>query len=696
MHLTGYVGLLFSLLAFLSLAGFAGFAAWGRRDSALPFLEKGQLVAAGGVLFSTAILMVGLTSRDYSFKYVYDNVDNALSFVYTLTALWGGREGSLLFWEVIIAVSGMIFVSTPGYKSLATDTKLFFWMFFLSIQGFFLFLLTGWSNPFIEVIPAPHDGRGLNPLLRNPGMIFHPPLLFLGFALYAIPASAALAASIAGETKSWLTVVRNWNILSWIFLTAGIVLGGWWSYMELGWGGYWAWDPVENASLIPWFAGTAVLHTGIIETRRNALQRTNVFLMSLTFLLCIFSTYLTRSGVIDSLHTFGESGVAQPLFWSMVSWLAVTLMVVFLSERLTHRTLSDFLSRQGMLVIAAWFLLALGMVVAMGTMWPVISQMWTDKPLGLDANFYNRVCLPFMSFLVLIFCYCPWLGWKGGIRDKRGFYGVTGVLLAAFAMLYLSGMTNVLAALTASASVAAMAGIAMLFLFNPALRKSRHSWGAYGIHLGLVLLALGVAFSGPYKVESEFMLAKGESVVIDDYTVTFTDLVQDGNVGDIKLRATATLEIREDGQLVGVMLPEKRIYKKLRAAAVRRGQHHPRSGRRAVRDFARPDRGRQGEFQGQRQPAGQLDMDRRHPHVRGRLPAPAAHAASGGGPVDEGDRRTCAEREAGGQILRQQARVQGSDLRGGAGRDHARGRSERSGQVHAHAHHGRSVQTLGR
>ena len=144
---------------------------------------------------------------------------------------------------------------------------------------------------------------------------------------------------------------RNWNILSWIFLTAGIVLGGWWSYMELGWGGYWAWDPWKTLPLIPWFAGTAVLHTAVIETRRNALQRTNVFLMSLTFLLCIFSTYLTRSGVIDSLHTFGESGVAQPLFWAMVGWLAVTLMVVFLSERLTYRTLSDFLSRQGMLVM---------------------------------------------------------------------------------------------------------------------------------------------------------------------------------------------------------------------------------------------------------------------------------------------------------------------------------------------------------
>lgn len=561
MHLTGYVGLLFSLLAFLSLSGVSGIAAWSRREAALPFIERGQLIAAGGVLFSTVILLIGLTTRDYSFKYVYANVDNALSFVYTLTALWGGREGSLLFWEVITAVSGMIFVVTPGYKSLSSDTKLFFWMLFLAVQGFFLFLLTAWSNPFIEIIPAPHDGRGLNPLLRNPGMIFHPPLLFLGFALYAIPACAALAASIAGEAKSWIQVTRNWNVLSWIFLTAGIILGGWWSYMELGWGGYWAWDPVENASLIPWFAGTAVLHTAIIETRRNALQRTNVFLMSLTFLLCIFSTYLTRSGVIESLHTFGESGVSEPLFWAMAGLLAVTLMAVFLSERPTHRTLSDFLSRQGMLVIVAWFLLALGMVVTLGTMWPVISQFWIDKPLGLDAHFYNRVCLPFMSLLVLLFCYCPWLGWKGGIRDRRGFFTVSAVLAVAFVALYLSGMTNPVAALTAASAVAAVVSIVLLFVFNPYMRTSRRDWGAYGIHLGLVLLALGIAFSGPYKVEREFVLARGESAVIDDYTVTFTELVQDGDVGDIKVRATATLKVFKEGRLIGTMLPDKRIYK---------------------------------------------------------------------------------------------------------------------------------------
>ncbi|MBU4244240.1 MAG: heme lyase CcmF/NrfE family subunit, partial [Proteobacteria bacterium] len=159
MHLTGYVALLFSLLAFLFLAAWAGFAAWNRKDEALVLIERGQLLAAGGVVFSSLLLLVALVTRDYSFSYVYDTVDNALSFVYTLTAFWGGREGSLLFWELLIALSGVVFVYTPGYKTLAPRTRLFFWMFFLTVQGFFLLLLTGWSNPFIEIIPAPGDGR---------------------------------------------------------------------------------------------------------------------------------------------------------------------------------------------------------------------------------------------------------------------------------------------------------------------------------------------------------------------------------------------------------------------------------------------------------------------------------------------------------------------------------------------------------
>lgn len=560
MQLTAYIGLLFALLVCLFTAGAAAWAAWSDRDDVIPFVEYGNIGAAMGVVFSSLILLMALAARNYSFLYVYEQVDNTLSFVYTLTAFWGGREGSLLFWELIIAVSGVIYLYSPSYKALSPRTKMFFWAIFMLIQAFFLLLLTSWSNPFITLMPGPADGKGLNPLLRNPGMIFHPPLLFMGFAGYTIPAACAMAASIAGEEKSWVKLTRNWNIVAWIFLTGGIILGAWWSYMELGWGGYWAWDPVENASLIPWFSGTAFLHTAIIEQRRGALQRTNVFLMGLTFLLCIFSTYLTRSGVIESLHTFGGSPVALPLVMGMAAGLALTLVCTFMGEQHVKRTLSDFMSRQGLLVAAAWAFLAVGFVVTLGTMWPVISRIWSAESVGLDQNFYNRVCLPFMSLLVFAFAFCPWLGWRGGIRNKRGLFCSVGAFVGAAVVLVASGITKPLAVFAAASAIAACFTILMLFVFYPNMRVSRQAWGQYGIHLGLALLALGIAFSGPYKVEKEVLLAEGESVQIKNYTLTFHGSKQDATP-EFRARLTGTLEVFRDGESIGVLLPEKRIYR---------------------------------------------------------------------------------------------------------------------------------------
>ena len=346
------------------------------------------------------------------------------------------------------------------------------------------------------MIPAPIDGRGLNPLLRNPGMIFHPPLLFLGFAGYAVPAAAAWPRPSRASKNPGSRSAATGTLLSWVFLTAGIVLGGWWSYMELGWGGYWAWDPVENASLIPWFAGTAVLHTAIIEARRNALQRTNVFLMSLTFILCVFSTYLTRSGVIDSLHTFGESAVGQPLFWGQVVMLAVTFMVVFLSER-PHPPFPVRLpeppghaGHHGLVPARAGHGRVPGHHVAG-------HQPHLDRPgLGPGCQLLqprlpavpDRARDPVLLLSVARV--------EGRHPRPRGFFGVLGVFAAALAGFLAMGITKPLAALAASAAVGAMASIVLLFVLYPALRKARHNWGVYGIHLGLALMALGIAFSG--------------------------------------------------------------------------------------------------------------------------------------------------------------------------------------------------------
>ncbi len=559
MQLFANLMLLIALLAALGAGAYACLSLVTGKRNVLALIDRANIGVAGFVSLASIIMTIALVNRNYSFKYVYEYVDNTLPIFYTLTAFWAGADGSLLFWMLSIAIMGVIFSRLQLFKEFSEKTRLYYWLFYMIIQAFFLLLLTCWSNPFMELVPTPADGRGLNPLLRNPGMIFHPPLLFLGYAGFTSPAALALAAFISGELKSWVSFCRNWNILSWIFLTAGIVLGCWWSYMELGWGGYWAWDPVENASLIPWLSASAFMHTAIIQIKRNALQRTNVFLMALTLLLCIFATYLVRSGVVQSLHAYGENGVGLPLLLFMLSNLALIGLVLLAGPKVEGKTLSSLNSRQGLLVIAAWAFLGLGLVVGLGTMWPVISKTWSANPVGLDAKFYNRVCLPLFSLLILIFTVCPWFDWKEGVRDKRGLMLTGGAFVGGGIISYVCGLHNPLALITSAASIASLVGIIGLFIFMPQMRRVTSTIGVYGLHFGVALMFLGVAWSGPNKVEQEFVVKQGESVQLGSYTMTFKKMVE-GQTPEMA-KIAAIIDVTENGKPVGLLSPERRLYR---------------------------------------------------------------------------------------------------------------------------------------
>jgi cytochrome c-type biogenesis protein CcmF len=559
MHLVGYFCLLAAMLASLVMAGAALFAAWGDRPELARFCEKGQLAAAALMTLASGVLLKALVARDFSFQYVASYTDSLLPMFYTVTAFWAGQAGSMLFWAWCVALMGVVFMGTRAYDGLAPSTRAWYWLLFLSVQAFFLVLLTGPANPFLTLSPAAVEGTGLNPLLRNPGMIFHPPLLFLGYAGFTIPACLGLASWAAAEPTPWLGAGRPWALVSWVFLTAGIVLGGWWSYMELGWGGYWAWDPVENASLIPWLSATAFLHTALIEDRRGALQRTNLFLMALTLLLCFFATYLVRSGVIDSLHAFGSGGMDVPLVSFLLLGLGASILALYAGEQPGARQLSGLASRQGLLVMAVWLLLAIGGVVMLGTMWPVISKLWSANPVGLGEKFYNKVCLPLFGLLALLLAVCPWLGWKGGIRHAKWFYVVAGVFLGAAGMLFAQGVRLPLPLLAGAAALAVAAGTVALLAADPAVRASRPSWGALGTHLGLALVILGVAVSGPYKVETEATLGKGQPVHLGGYILTLTDSKQTSSPAMAVFEAR--IKVEKDGKPVGELTPERRMYR---------------------------------------------------------------------------------------------------------------------------------------
>ncbi len=565
MHIFAYVCLLAAMLACVLLAAHAAWAAWRGQAAAVTVMERGQLVITGLTTVSSIVLLIFLVQQNYSINYVADYTDTLLPMFYRVTAFWAGQAGSLLFWLWVMALFGCFFLLSPSYRTLSEETKRWHWILFLTLQAFFLLLLTAWSNPFLQTLPAPADGRGLNPLLQHPGMIFHPPLLFLGYAGFAIPGCLGLAQRLAGDPAAkgmlWIHASRNVTLLAWLFLTSGIILGGWWSYMELGWGGYWAWDPVENASLIPWFAGTAFLHTGVLARRRGALPRTNVFLASLALFMSIFATYLVRSGVIDSLHAFGDGGVGTPLMLFILGGLALTSVAAF-GPKGEGAPLAGPTSREGLLFMTTWLLLILGAVIIVGTMWPVISNLWSENPEGLTQGFYNRVCLPFFVLIGLFLTVCPFVGWKGGVARPRALAGVAGVFVGAAVLLGTTGVTIPLALIGAAAGVAIVAGAILLLATDTTVRKRLTAWSAYGVHLSLGLMFLGVAFSGPYKMEEEVFLGKGESVIIKGYEFTLQELTQGERPNMIYLRGD--ILVTREGETIGMLHPERRAYHKFR------------------------------------------------------------------------------------------------------------------------------------
>ncbi len=560
MHAICFTALLLSMLTAVGLAALAGIKALKDDFGTVPLLEKGQLALTVVVVVVSVVLVQALAVRDFSYAYVRDYTDTFLPLFYAVTAFWAGQNGSFLFWYLCVALMGWCMIYTPGYSHLDNRTKVYFWILFFLVEIFFLFALTGPSNPFTKLDPVPADGSGLNPLLQNPGMIFHPPLLFLGYAGYTIPCCLALASRLSGNGREWLDLCRNWNIVAWVFLTSGIILGAWWSYMELGWGGYWAWDPVENASLIPWLAGTAVVHTSIVGRTRKTLLRTNVFMACLTLWLCFFATFVVRSGLIDSLHAFGGSRMGVPLLVFMVAGFVLTLYVCLVPRKDDASHLDEFISRPGMLFLASWLLLCLGGIVLLGVIWPVLSSLWSANPVGLDAGFYNRVCLPLFAFLALIMGLCPWFGQKSGINDKLGLGIVLATGIVSAAAVYSLGYTQPLALLAAASGLMIVVSVVATFIRTKGLRSFRPAWGAYGVHLGVALMVVGVAFSGPYKVEGEALLTKGQSMNVGGYVVTFQDLRHDHDNPAMDMHE-ALLTVTRDGRDVGQLTPQKRLYR---------------------------------------------------------------------------------------------------------------------------------------
>ena len=574
----GRAALLVTLgLSLYALVAGAAAAELGRRRLARS--AHNALVAS---FFTTAIAAVVLLSallrNDFSFTYVARSTSEALPTAYTISAFWGGQEGSLLLWLLILTAFGAAAVSLN--RRWAKDLTVWVVPVFAAVSTFFAFLVVVVASPFATQV-APADGVGMTPSLQNPYMLAHPPLLYLGYVGLTVPFAFAMGALLSGKLdERWLVATRRWTLFAWAALGIGQLLGSHWAYVEVGWGGYYAWDPVENAALMPWLAATAFLHSVMIQERRGMLKVWNVLLVILAFSLSLFGTFLTRSGVVNSIHSFTQSSIG-PWFLAFIAVVvAVSLGLVFwrLPQLRSQTKLESPVSREAAFLYNNLLLLALCLAIFWGVVYPMVSEAVRGEAVVLGRSYYDFFLRAFGLPLLLLMGIGPLVAWrKASLRSLvTTFRWPTAVaLVAGFVLLLLGAGSSIpgLVAYTFSAFV--LATIVMEFArgtrarkalgasswasaFGSLVSRNRRRYGGYVVHASIVMLAIGVAGSSAFDSVAEARLARGESMQIGNYTLVYRSLEERVRANATEIRAT--LDVRRGDNELGSMRAGKNAY----------------------------------------------------------------------------------------------------------------------------------------
>ncbi len=592
------LGTLIILLAFvLAGAAFAASVAGARRRQA-------NYTNAGIGLFHTvtaltlvvsAIIIHAFVVGDYRIKYVQHYSDAVQPLFYKLTSYWGGLDGSLLFWVTLLAIFGSVAIEVNRQR----QRLLIPWVVGVIslVEMFFLFLLVIHNNPFETFLTnAPAEGAGLNPLLQNFYMAIHPPMLYLGFVGMTIPYAFGMAALISGQLDdSWLRSVRRWTMFAWLVLTVGLALGGLWAYEELGWGGYWGWDPVENAGLLPWFTATAFLHSVMVQERRSMLKVWNVSLVVVTFFLTIFGTFMTRSGVVQSVHAFGED---KQLAWMFTAFMITTLTLSFAAivYRLpllrSRHDLESYVSKEAAFLANNWVLLFSAFFVLFATMFPTLSEALRGERLTVAAPFFNKWMVPIGLILLFLTGVGPMLAWRkstGSALRNTFLWPVLAALVTGGGVMALgvpfwaSGLCYALCGFTAMTVVREFWGGAqvrreatgtdVLTAIIGLIGRSRRKYGGHLVHVGVVLVFLGIAGNGG-QLEEQVNMNVGQQATLGGYTVRYDklSLTDDGQ----KQMITASMHITQGSRDLGNMYPARWFYRKheqepTTEVAIRRG-----------------------------------------------------------------------------------------------------------------------------
>ncbi|MDD5368099.1 MAG: heme lyase CcmF/NrfE family subunit [Anaerolineaceae bacterium] len=579
----------------------AGAAVYGALKNSHTWVESarhGMLLTWPLITLSALSIITLLLTNHFEVQYVYAVTSRAMPTYLRVTALWGGQAGSLVFWSWLMSA----FASAVTLRKWQRDREFLPWVIVVACVtlSFFLGLSIFVENPFVRIwqtpmgqqvtsmfAPAsatlltPGDGQGLNPLLRHPGMIIHPPMLYLGFVSFVIPYAFAVAALVTGRTDDrWIRLTRRWTLVAWLFLSLGLLLGGRWAYDVLGWGGYWAWDPVENSALMPWLTGTAFLHSVMIQEKRALFKKWNMVLIILTYDLVIYGTFLTRSGVLSSVHAFAQSAIG-PLFFGFIGLTFVVSLGLLLhrwNDLRGQGEMTSLLSRESVFLGNNLLFMGIFVVVFWGVNFPIISELFTGQKVTVGPEWYNRATGPLWAGLLLLMGVAPLTAWGRSTAKTLG-KAIWKPLLASLVILVAIialGVRNIgallgfwLAACAACVTVYEFARGVMarhrrsgeslpLALWRLAGRNRRR-YGGYTIHLGVVLAAIGIIGMQFFQTQTQGTIPQGGSLKLGDYSITYRSLAIFDTADDRNV-ARAVVDVSKNGQFVAELHPRRDYY----------------------------------------------------------------------------------------------------------------------------------------
>jgi cytochrome c-type biogenesis protein CcmF len=564
------VGLLTALYA-------AGASLYGARAGRREWATSGRRAIyclAGLMVAAFAILEAAFLRSDFSYALVAEGSSTDTPGFYKVTALWATQDGSLLLWSTLLALfaSAVLFLTRRSLREIAPYAT----AVLAGVAAFFLLLMVAWENPFDTLARPPAEGAGLNPLLRHPAMMIHPPMLYTGYVGFSVPFAFAVGALVTRRTGAdWIRATRRFALVAWTFLGTGILLGALWSYTELGWGGYWAWDPVENASLMPWLVGTAFLHSIMVQEKRGMLKVWNVSLICGTFVLALLGTFLVRSGILDSIHAFGAStiGVQFLVFICLVLVLSVALILARLPDLRSEARLDSLISREAFFLLNNLVLVGLCLVIMWGTFFPLISEAITGDEQSVGPPWFDRLTTPLALVLVALAGIGPVLAWRRVTLSSLRRVLVAPLVVTGAALVLLLAFTDAtdsMRSLLMFCFVAFVLGVVGQELWRGTsarrvmtgepwpqalLRltgRNRRRYGGYLVHAGIAVLLLGVAASSAFLDQQDVRLSPGQSFDVGGYHVTYREpkaqLGGDSAGTGAPVSLGAVLEVRKDGR----------------------------------------------------------------------------------------------------------------------------------------------------